>query len=445
MKSLASPVFNLKGQCHDIQWFFALFLREQKMAVARASVTDIDLKAWPSARPGSLATYAGCWHDSAVNQRQVEPELHSLFHLSTATGSTFVFRLRGPSKVISPSSRFKISRVDSYIGIDSLFGCLVLRAFWSLLRRSRRREHGWLGEGISSVVAAPFPVTLPMCVTVKANALNVERVRGTDVDVRANTGFVVAFAQYVTKTWRLKKRTCGELWGRPARRQRTFEGDAQGPCMSSVQLLSARRRTFEHCTSCCPSRDATMVVLTKKKKKKKKTPNAALPLHEKDLLRVGANVGMELRCSLKSAVWRRIEWVHQSANDKTTTWPPAAGSAWKSCFDQLGHDRSAVIIQRCAACPWLKFPRSFLVAAIIFPHTKWLKKITDYRDTPALKALEFGAFFAFFHLFRYLKVVQLFQNCAETFHFQQAFKQKKNRLQIALQVSKLASSPIVMP
>ena len=31
-----------------------------------------------------------------------------------------------------------------------------------------------------------------------------------------------------------------------------------------------------------------------------------------------------------------------------------------------------------------EFPRSFLVAAIIFPHTKWLKKITDYRDTPAL-------------------------------------------------------------
>ena len=35
-----------------------------------------NMKAWPSARPGSLATYAGCWHDSAVNQRQVEPELH---------------------------------------------------------------------------------------------------------------------------------------------------------------------------------------------------------------------------------------------------------------------------------------------------------------------------------------------------------------------------------
>ena len=36
--------------------------------------------------------------------------------------------------------------------------------------------------------------------TVKANVLNEERVRGTDVDVRADTGFVVAFAQYVTKT-----------------------------------------------------------------------------------------------------------------------------------------------------------------------------------------------------------------------------------------------------
>ena len=53
---------------------------------------------------------------------------------------------------------------------------------------------------MGSVVVAPFPVTLTMCVTVKANALTEEQVRGTDVDVRADTGFVVAFAQYVTKT-----------------------------------------------------------------------------------------------------------------------------------------------------------------------------------------------------------------------------------------------------
>ena len=31
------------------------------------------------------------------------------------------------------------------------------------------------------------------------------------------------------------------------------------------------------------------------------------------------------------------------------------------------------------------FLRSCLVAAIIFPHTKWLTKITDYRETAALK------------------------------------------------------------
>ena len=52
------------------------------------------------------------------------------------------------------------------------------------------------------MVVAPFAVTLTMCVTVKENALNEERVRGKDVDVRADlrTSFVVAFALYVTKT-----------------------------------------------------------------------------------------------------------------------------------------------------------------------------------------------------------------------------------------------------
>ena len=32
---------NLKGQCHDIQGFFVLFLREKKMATAHASAADI--------------------------------------------------------------------------------------------------------------------------------------------------------------------------------------------------------------------------------------------------------------------------------------------------------------------------------------------------------------------------------------------------------------------
>ena len=42
-----------------------------------------------------------------------------------------------------------------------------------------------------------------------------------------------------------------------------------------------------------------------------------------------------------------------------------------------------------------------------------------------LKAIEFGAFFAYFHPFRHLKVIQLFQKCAKTLFFRQAFRQKK--------------------
>ena len=179
---------DLKGAVSRYSVIFCAFLREQKMAVARASVADIRPEslivraAWQPGHLRWLLTWQ-CREPSTSRARV------ALLHLSTATGSTFVFRLRGPSKVISPSSRFKISS-DSYIDIDSLFSCLVtvLRAFRSLLRRSRRREHGWLGEGIGSVVVAPFPVTLTMCVTVKANALNEERVRGTDVDVRVDTG-----------------------------------------------------------------------------------------------------------------------------------------------------------------------------------------------------------------------------------------------------------------
>ena len=55
-----------------------------------------------------------------------------------------------------------------------------------------------------------------------------------------------------------------------------------------------------------------------------------------------------------------------------------------------------------------------------------------------LKAMEFGAFFVYFHLFRHLnKVIKLFQKYAKTLFFRQAFIQKKNRLKISLQVSKI--------
>ena len=42
-----------------------------------------------------------------------------------------------------------------------------------------------------------------------------------------------------------------------------------------------------------------------------------------------------------------------------------------------------------------------------------------------LKAIEFGAFFAYVHLFRHLKEIQLFQKYVKTFCFWQAFRHKK--------------------
>ena len=46
---------------------------------------------------------------------------------------------------------------------------------------------------------------------------------------------------------------------------------------------------------------------------------------------------------------------------------------------------------------------------------------------------------------RHPEVIQLFQNYAKIFYFRQAFRQKKNRLKIACQVSRLGFSPIGMP
>ena len=53
------------------------------------------------------------------------------------------------------------------------------------------------------------------------------------------------------------------------------------------------------------------------------------------------------------------------------------------------------------------------------------KRLSLARPVFNLKAIEFGAFFAYFHLFRHLKVIQPFQKYAKTFYFRHAFRQKK--------------------
>ena len=63
-----------------------------------------------------------------------------------------------------------------------------------------------------------------------------------------------------------------------------------------------------------------------------------------------------------------------------------------------------------------------------------------------LEAIEFGAFFAYFHLFRHLKSDTTFPKICQNIMFSTSFQtKKKNRLKIALQVSKLGFSPFVMP
>ena len=53
------------------------------------------------------------------------------------------------------------------------------------------------------------------------------------------------------------------------------------------------------------------------------------------------------------------------------------------------------------------------------------KRLSLARPVFNLKAIEFGSFSAYFHLFRHLKVMQPFQKCAKTFCFRQAFRQKQ--------------------
>ena len=57
--------------------------------------------------------------------------------------------------------------------------------------------------------------------------------------------------------------------------------------------------------------------------------------------------------------------------------------------------------------------------------TEETKRMSLARLVFNLKAIEFGSFFAYFHLFRHLKVIQPFQKYAKTFYFRQAFRQRK--------------------
>ena len=69
--------------------------------------------------------------------------------------------------------------------------------------------------------------------------------------------------------------SCGDV--QVGDRERSKETLRALACRRFSSSLAARSCTFEHCTSCFPSRDATMVALTNKKKKKRQTPLTTPP------------------------------------------------------------------------------------------------------------------------------------------------------------------------
>ena len=79
------------------------------------------------------------------------------------------------------------------------------------------------------------------------------------------------------------------------------------------------------------------------------------------------------------------------------------------------------------------------------PLAEKTKRMSLERPVFNLKAIEFGSFFAYFHLFRHLKVIKLFQKYMPKHFIFDKLSDKKKRLKIALQVSKFGFSPIVMP
>ena len=305
IQSFSFCTYSVKGAVSRYSVIFcAFFARAKNGGCSRKCRAH---QTWKLGRPRGLAAWPGhqrwllTWQcREPTTSRARAAQSAALLHLSTATGSTFVFRLRGPSKVISPSSRFKISS-DSYIDIDSLFSCLVLRALRSLLRRSRRREHGWLGEGIGSVVVAPFPVTLTMCEGKCAERGTSSR-NGCRRSCRHRP---LLWHSHSTQWQRLEDSRnalvvgCGDV--QVGDRGLSKEMLRALACRRFSSSLAARRCTFEHCTSCCPSRDGTVVALTKKKYAKRR-----LPLHERDLLRVGANVGSEMFSQVRSLAADRV-------------------------------------------------------------------------------------------------------------------------------------------
>ena len=173
--------------------------------------------------------------------------------------------------------------------MDSLFSRFVLCASLVSAISSPGALHG-RRRNRQCFRSSLFNEALTTYVTVKANALKEASSRKgcpCRQDLQAHWLCFVASAPVGDKDFKTQKT---HLWvcrypGYPARSKEMFRALAY---VGSV--LSAGRCPFENCTSCCPSRDTTMVVPTKKKS----ASTLRSPLHEEDLFTVEHKVGGEM-------------------------------------------------------------------------------------------------------------------------------------------------------
>ena len=155
----------------------------------------------------------------------------------------------------------------------------------------------------------------------------------------------------MTKTSRLRRRTCGSVDtpGIPHVQRR-----CSGPLHMSVQFRSAGRCTFENCTSCCPSRETTMVVSAKKKRSA--STNTQLTTSRRGSFHGRTQSRRRNVLAVKTAVCggQRVQQLPLSkAKDATTSCsvkksPRPAWLPWPR--SERGHHS---FDQACAARPWI--------------------------------------------------------------------------------------------
>ena len=205
-----------------------------------------------------------------------------------------------------------------------------------------------------------------MCVTVKANALNEERM-STFVPTTALLWHSHSTWQRLEDSRNALVVSCGDVQ----------LGD-RGRSKETLRALACRRFSSSLSEGALWALHILLSIWrcddgsSNKKKKKKKKRQRRLPLHEKDLLRVDANVGSKIFSQVRSLAADRVSLLVSKRQNNHLA--PSCRLSLKKLLRpyQLGHDRSAVNIQRCAACPWIS--AIFPGGRHYFPPHKMAKK-----------------------------------------------------------------------